>query len=343
MNRMEGFRYLSRITRAALQTFVEHNDPLAPVLTTGGARDRQDGRRSSRQLLPKRRDQRRARISHLGGTARNCPLPRLLHAKRKLRPGAGDAANRLPRRHRTLEVEPDGSFEIIVSTEEKARKLASHGKGQRDADRAPDTPGPRERDRLPTSTSSGIGGNGMPTPLRPRGQCADGTDHGGRFGGRRVRCSSRAGRKASRSIRIKLPRFDQNVSNMAGGVPDIAYYHSYWKLAPDEALVIDATPPECEHWNFQLNNYWMESLDYRYYPNSREQAHGEVQAGRLGSGCGRRGEQKLRQLDRYRRPRRGNDVLALGAGERESRAPDTCREAIRALMTARVAEVVRRM
>jgi len=32
MNRMEGFRYLSRITRAALQTFVEHNDPLAPVL-----------------------------------------------------------------------------------------------------------------------------------------------------------------------------------------------------------------------------------------------------------------------------------------------------------------------
>ena len=31
-NRAEGYRYLSRIARAALLTFVEHNDPLAPVL-----------------------------------------------------------------------------------------------------------------------------------------------------------------------------------------------------------------------------------------------------------------------------------------------------------------------
>ena len=24
-------------------------------------------------------------------------------------------------------------------------------------------------------------------------------------------------------------------------------------------------PPSCDNWNFQLNNYWMESLDYRYH------------------------------------------------------------------------------
>jgi len=63
-----------------------------------------------------------------------------------------------------------------------------------------------------------------------------------------------------------LPRFDQEVSNQAGGDPTIAYYHSHWSLLPDEALVIDVTPPLCMTWNFQLNDYWMESLDYRYAP-----------------------------------------------------------------------------
>ena len=32
LDRAEGYRYLSRLARAALETFIEHADPLAPVL-----------------------------------------------------------------------------------------------------------------------------------------------------------------------------------------------------------------------------------------------------------------------------------------------------------------------
>ena len=52
----------------------------------------------------------------------------------------------------------------------------------------------------------------------------------------------------------ELPLFDVEKSNNAGGDPNIRYYHSYWKLGPDEALVIRARVPKCDNWNFQLNN-----------------------------------------------------------------------------------------
>ena len=63
-----------------------------------------------------------------------------------------------------------------------------------------------------------------------------------------------------------LPLFSVERSNKMGGDPNIRYYHSYWRVGPSEALLIEATPPpRCVSWNFQLNNHWMESLDYRYF------------------------------------------------------------------------------
>jgi hypothetical protein len=64
----------------------------------------------------------------------------------------------------------------------------------------------------------------------------------------------------------QLPPANQAVCQAAGGDPNIFYYHSHWKLAPDEALVIHLPRiPKCRFWNLQINNYWMESLDYRYH------------------------------------------------------------------------------
>ena len=57
---------------------------------------------------------------------------------------------------------------------------------------------------------------------------------------------------------------DEENHRFVGGDPNIRIWLGYWKLAPDEALVIEAMPPDCHYWNFQLGNIWAESLDYRF-------------------------------------------------------------------------------
>jgi len=64
----------------------------------------------------------------------------------------------------------------------------------------------------------------------------------------------------------QLPPADQALCQRVGGDPNIFYYHAYWKLAADEVVVIELPRvPECRFWNLQINNWWMESLDYRYH------------------------------------------------------------------------------
>jgi hypothetical protein len=82
----------------------------------------------------------------------------------------------------------------------------------------------------------------------------------------------------------QLPANDQQMCLQAGGDPSIHYHNSCWRLAPDEALLIQFQPPDhCRGWNFQLSNYWMESLDYRYHRISinsyraRARADGSIQ------------------------------------------------------------------
>ncbi|MEZ4290881.1 MAG: hypothetical protein R3E53_10260 [Myxococcota bacterium] len=64
----------------------------------------------------------------------------------------------------------------------------------------------------------------------------------------------------------QLPSHDQPILHAAGGDPTIHYYQSHWALAPDEALSVHIEGiPECQTWNLQLSNFWMESLEHRFF------------------------------------------------------------------------------
>jgi hypothetical protein len=64
----------------------------------------------------------------------------------------------------------------------------------------------------------------------------------------------------------QLPPDDQAKCQRAGGDSNIFYCQSRWRLGPDEALLVEPRSiPRCDAWNFQLSNFWMESLDYRHH------------------------------------------------------------------------------
>jgi hypothetical protein len=47
--------------------------------------------------------------------------------------------------------------------------------------------------------------------------------------------------------------------------PQIQWQMAYLVLQPDEALIVEFTPPKCDYWMIALHNHWTETLDYRYH------------------------------------------------------------------------------
>ena len=62
--------------------------------------------------------------------------------------------------------------------------------------------------------------------------------------------------------------FAPNVPSGLSAAPGGNLNHCVWEVAADEVLLIEVTPVACSFWNFELNNYWMNSTDYRYHLSS---------------------------------------------------------------------------
>jgi hypothetical protein len=50
--------------------------------------------------------------------------------------------------------------------------------------------------------------------------------------------------------------------------PQIKWHQAYFDLAEDEALLVEVTPPGCEYWMIALHNHWMETLDYVHHQST---------------------------------------------------------------------------
>lgn len=260
-DRAEGFRYLSRLSRVALESYIEFADPLFPVLrrpaheTVKIGADNPDNYYQSAAISGAheyRITGKRNTVHYLGlGTYAGSYGSKA----RRGQTGYLDA--------REMKIDGDGRFEIILSCNEQPGRnwlrmepdTSSLIVRQTFQDRANETIADLHIERLD--------GARWPEPVTP-----EFIDRGLQAAAAYVTGTASIFADWAEGFaqhKNELPRFDPAVAAAAHGDPNILYYHGYFELEDDEALVIDLVPPECEYWNFQLNNHWMESLDYRYH------------------------------------------------------------------------------
>jgi len=271
-DRAEGFRYLSRLTRVALESYIEFADPLAPVLrrpaheTVKIGADNPDNYYQSAAISGRctyRLRGTRGTVYYLGfGTYAGSYGSKARMAQTGYLEG------------KDLRIEPDGSFEILVSCSEPPGSSAEASGPQAGnwLPMEPDTSSlivrqtfrDRQTERIADLHIERADAHGPPPPITPeridRGLVAAATY----VNGTAALFADWAEGFARRGVN-QLHPLDPAVASAAHGDPNIFYYHGYWELGAGEALVIEVTPPPCDYWNLQINNHWMESLDYRYH------------------------------------------------------------------------------
>lgn len=86
-------------------------------------------------------------------------------------------------------------------------------------------------------------------------------------------------------LNFQMALSPNEISEPAPGDPNLpmadafqASSRGYFKLAEDEALILEAPVPNCRYTNIQLANPWMESLDYASHQSSLNHATAHVNA-----------------------------------------------------------------
>jgi hypothetical protein len=277
LDRAEGWRYLTRLLRMGLESKLEYADTDFPGIYSLSHTTAKIGADNPDNIYHNATID-GSKEYRLKGTRGTVPYFSWgTKANRYTTDGTMSSTGELD--SHSLIVEPDGTFEIILSQKKQGKNwlpLAPDSSmllgRQTFLDRSKEIPA--------TVTIEQINGPKEPKPLTAsqldKG-LADTIDF--------VTGTARAFAVLSQDFQRKPNDWitaDQEHWYLIGGDPKIFYLHMYWALKPDEALVIESQVPECAFWNIQLDNYWWESLDYRYLPvhvqkgNAKYNADGSV-------------------------------------------------------------------
>jgi hypothetical protein len=104
-----------------------------------------------------------------------------------------------------------------------------------------------------------VGNEGVPPELPSTAQTAAMLDSAGDW----VAASTRVWNQWVRELRAAhRPGYLAAARSYVGGADDIYYGNDLFRLAADEAMIIETELPDARYWSFQLGNLWFHSLDY---------------------------------------------------------------------------------
>ena len=261
LDEAEAVRYLTRLTRIGLDMFLENADPAFPGFYQASHATAKIGSDNPDNLYQN------ATISgahsyRVWGNRGSVPILSFgTKANRYAVDGTMASTGELD--IRDVKCDEDGSFEITVSQEKQGVNWLPLEDDssmiivrQTFFDRSKEVPA--------TVNIEAIGGADTPAPLTHE-KLSAGLQSVPAFVGGTATIFKQWAELFRAENRNALDTVDQSMFFKAGGDPMIFYLHGWWDLADDEALQITTEIPECEGWNFQINNVWMESLDYRHH------------------------------------------------------------------------------
>jgi hypothetical protein len=258
-NRALGYRYLTRLLRAGLEAAVDYADPQYPAFfrladeTKGILNDNPDNYYQN-CVIDGRFDYR------ITGTRGTVPWFSL-GTKGSAEPGNMTSTGEID--STTIEFKADDTFELLLSSTQKPGNWLPMTHASRMIV-VRQTFGDRRKEEIAVLNIECLNPERENNTLRPEELEAQ-------FAGALGFVSNTANLGINWMERYRkhlnqLPEDDHELLYRSGGDPNIHYYQSFWKLAPDEALLVHLTDiPECETWNLQLSDYWMESLEFRFF------------------------------------------------------------------------------
>jgi hypothetical protein len=269
----EGHRYLTHVLRSAFELIVEGGDAAHPALSVslgGGLKlgwDNPDNLHHN-AVLDGRYEY---RLSGTRGDAHYFSIGVYAGSYAK---GGGRVVAFVE--VDDLERQPDGTFSVVLSQREPAgATFAQRAEGERRPenwialapdttsmmlrqifwDRANETPARLRLERIDVERS-----DSPALPLDPAFVTAAFPRVLGMIRGTNQIMFDFADRFRARPNEL-LPG-DVSANERLQGIPSQQIAAGWWDLGPEQAAVIDFTPPKCRYWSFTLSNYWGQSFDY---------------------------------------------------------------------------------